>query len=92
MDANATQKIACLVLIGLLSITTGCTYVHAEDGAASEEEVNTGQDFARPLYRFDVRSELEQSGSEEMLTWTFRADAPMPLGELRGFGDTTKGV
>ncbi len=79
MDAKKISRSVCVVLIGILSITIGSTYGYAEDGAASEEEVNTGQDFAKPLTRFDIRLKTQQSGDVDTLFWTFRVDKPFPL-------------
>ncbi|MHC4573812.1 MAG: hypothetical protein ACYS76_06725 [Planctomycetota bacterium] len=51
---------------------------------AQEEEINTGQDFTKPLTRFDVRYRYEQlSGSTDSHTTILRMDAPVPLDQGR---------
>jgi hypothetical protein len=48
--------------------------------AAEQEHVNTGQDFTRPLTRFDLRYQYQSlSGSTEQNHLILRVDKPVPL-------------
>ena len=66
MDGKKISRIASVVLIGLLSITLGNTNVCAGDGASSENEVNTAQNFAKPLTRFDVGGKSNRADIHEL--------------------------
>jgi hypothetical protein len=49
---------------------------------AQEEEVNTGQDFTKPLTRFDIRYKYQNTtGDTETSLWTFRVDKPFVLND-----------
>jgi hypothetical protein len=49
---------------------------------AQQEEVNTGQDFTKPLSRFDLRYKYQQvTGELELNMWTLRLDAPFKFGD-----------
>ncbi len=48
--------------------------------AQNEERINTGQDFTRPLTRFDVRYQYQKlSGDLEQNLLLLRVDKPIPL-------------
>ena len=52
--------------------------------AAAEEAINNGQDFTRPLTRFDLRFEYQNapgSKNDNMNITTFRVDKPFSLSE-----------
>jgi len=47
---------------------------------SAEEQVNTGQDFTKPLTRFDIRQQFRQvTGDTDSFTTTFRFDKPFLL-------------
>lgn len=79
MEAKRMRESILVVLIGVLLVSG--SYVWAQDDAVSEAEegVNTGQDFAKPLTRFDLRLKTQQNGSVDTLFSTFRVDKPFPL-------------
>jgi len=59
-----------------------CPGVFAQDEAKDDakEEVNTGQDFTKPLNRFDIRYKYQQTtGDFDTSLTTFRLDAPFRL-------------
>ena len=76
METKRQSKTSVVIWIALSFICSTCVY--AEDEAASEE-VNTGQDFARPLTRFDMRFKIQQNGDSDTFLSTFRVDKPFLL-------------
>lgn len=59
-----------LLVFGLLSVPA----IHAE------EELNNGEDFTRPLSRFDLRYRFEEKADDvDQSTFILRLDRPIPL-------------
>ena len=47
---------------------------------SQEEDANTGQDFTKPLTRFDIRYKFQQiTGDTDKSLMTFRVEKPFPL-------------
>jgi hypothetical protein len=66
-----------IVLAGVLLVTCVCAYA-AENNEG--EEINTGQDFTRPLTRLDVRYQSQKlSGDTHAHVLLLRMDVPVPL-------------
>lgn len=66
-----------IILIAVLFMGSVCTFA-AESNKA--EEINTGQDFTRPLLRLDLRQQSRQiTGGTDSFTTTLRLDVPVPL-------------
>lgn len=70
---HVSKYVALFLLIGCL-----CPYVCANETAPTED--NTGEDFLRPLSRFDIRyTYQEKTGDTETSFTTFRVDTPFLL-------------
>lgn len=85
---------ASLLLIVLLMLSALIAAESNAEESKSDGEVNTGQDFSRPLDRLDLRWQPRQLDGDTMeYITTFRLDEPIPLNEgkdgilyLRGDG------
>src|SRR3990172_9030848 len=68
------MKKLCLLLL----ICYMCQGIFAQD--ETKEEVNTGQDFAKPLSRFDIRYKFQQTtGDFDTSLMTLRLDTPFRM-------------
>jgi len=68
----------CIVLLICLVIAMGAVPLMAQE---KDKEVNTGQDFTKPLTRFDIRYKYQDlSGDYENSILTARVDKPFLLG------------
>jgi hypothetical protein len=68
----------------IVSLMVSSGFVYAQE---TEKEVNTGQDFTKPLTRFDVREKYQWlADDKDALLTTFRVDKPIMFKNGWGLG------
>ncbi len=77
---KAGLTLVSLVILCALTWIAMPMQVEAKTESSNTEEVNYGQDFTRPLWRFDIREQFRKINSDAFLNaMTLRVDTPLRL-------------